>query len=75
MGKTQDIGDKPVYSEPALATEKVMSLTGMEALIEEHADCWGGAGRLVQLLDCCTDARTWNALGNMLSLDMLNGVS
>lgn len=75
MGKTQDIGDKPVYTEPALATEKVSSLEGMEALIEEHADTWGGAGRLVQLLDCVTDARTWNALANMLALDMLNGAS
>ena len=75
MGKTQDIGDKPVYIEPATCTEKIASLDGMAALIEEHADIWGGADRFTQLLDCCTDARTWNALSNMLSIDILDGVT
>lgn len=76
MGNTQDFGEKPVrYVEPALSTEKIQSTTGMAALIEEHADMWGGAERLAKVLDCCTDAKTWNALGNMLSLDMLDGIS
>lgn len=72
---TQNIGDKPVYIEPATAAEKIASLAAMAALIEEHADMWGGADRLTQLIDCCTDARTWNALSNMIALDMLDGVS
>lgn len=77
MADTPNIGENPVqpvqYTEPTISTEKMFTLDGMCALIEDHADYWGGAGRLTQLLDCCTDARTWNALHLMLSLDLCDG--
>lgn len=76
MEKTQYVGDNPVpYVEPGVADVKIMSATGMAALIEEHADYWGGADRLARLLDACTDAHTWNRLGNMLSLDLCDGAN
>lgn len=70
MGKTPDIGDKAVQP---VDTVKIMSQAGMSALIEEHADFWGGAGRLSELLDYATDAKTWNYLGSLLSLDLCDG--
>lgn len=76
MAKTQYVGDNPVpYVEPALCTTKIQSAAGMAALMEEHADMWSGAARLAKLLDCCTDAKTWNRFGEMLSLDILDGAT
>lgn len=76
MANAQYIGDKPVqYVEPALCSKKIQSTVGMAALMEEHADMWGGAERLAKVLDCCTDAKTWNRFGEMLSLDILDGAT
>lgn len=44
----------------------------MAAIIEEHADAFGGAGRLAELMDVALPARQWNYLGTMLSIDALD---
>lgn len=56
-----------------LVETKVTSAIGMAALMEEHADAYGGAGRMAELLDHATDAHTWNRFGNLLALDMCDG--
>lgn len=55
--------------------EKTLSPVGMAAIMEEHADLYGGASRMAELLDNATDARTWNHFGTLLHLDVLDGVT
>lgn len=51
---------------------KVSSPAGMAALIEEHADAYGGADRLAVMLDEVLPAEAWNALANRLSDDLVS---
>lgn len=55
----------------AKPVDKILSPEGMAAIIEEHADCYGGAGRLAELMDVAVPPRPWNYLGTMLHLDVL----
>lgn len=48
-----------------------MTVEGMAALIEEHADQYGGADRLALLLHAIVEPEIWNALVNFLSADMV----
>lgn len=52
--------------------DKILSVQGMAAIIEEHADAFGGAGRLAELMDVALPARQWNYLGTMLQIDSLD---
>lgn len=51
--------------------DKIISTAGMAAIIEDHADAFGGAGRLAELMDVAIPAKPWNYLSTMLSLDVL----
>lgn len=53
------------------SVDKVLSVAGMAAIIEEHADAFGGAGRLAELMDVAMPPRPWNYLGTMLHLDVI----
>ena len=48
-----------------------MTVEGMVALVEEHADEYGGAERLVELLHAIMEPPIWNALVHLLSADMV----
>lgn len=52
--------------------DKIISVQGMAAIIEEHADEFGGAGRLAELMDVAIPPRPWNYLSTMLSLDVID---
>lgn len=52
--------------------DKILSVPGMAAIIEEHANEFGGAGRLAELMDVAMPARPWNYLGTMLHVDVLD---
>lgn len=67
MKHEQDVGYKLV--------DKHQSVTGMTALVDEHIEAFGNCGRLVVLMDVAMDARAWNYLAVMLSLDVLDGLS
>lgn len=56
-------------------TDKILSVEGMAAIMEEHANLYGGASRMAELLDNATDAHTWNRFGTLLHLDVLDGVT
>lgn len=59
----------------AYGQEKIQSAAGMAALIEEHADAFGGASRLATLMDIAIAPTEWNYLATMLSLDILDGLN
>lgn len=59
MAGVEKLGEK--YSTPA----------AMAALIEDHADHFGGADRLAVLLDGCMNPREWARLTHLLSTDIL----
>lgn len=64
MKRQDSVGvEKPVekYSTPA----------AMAALIEDHADHFGGADRLAVLLDGCMNPREWARLTHLLSTDII----
>lgn len=52
--------------------DKIISVQGMAAIIEEHADEFGGAGRLAELMDVAIPPRPWNYLSTMLNLDVID---
>ena len=50
---------------------KISNVTGMAALIEEHADAHSGADRLAVVLDDLLSPETWNELANRLAADIV----
>ena len=61
-----------VNMKPQDIVYKMSSPAGMAALIEEHADAYGGADRLAVVLDEVLPAEAWNALAHRLSDDLVS---
>ena len=61
-----------VNMKPQDIVYKMSSPAGMAALIEEHADAYGGADRLAVVLDEVLPAEAWNALAPRLSDDLVS---
>lgn len=51
--------------------DKVLSVDGMAAIMDEHAGDFGGCRRMAELLDVATTAKSWNYFGTMLQVDCL----
>lgn len=51
--------------------DKVLSVEGMAAIMDEHAKVYGGSRRMAELLDIAAPAKSWNYFGTMLQVDCL----
>lgn len=51
--------------------DKILSVEGMAAIMDEHAALFGSCRRMAELLDVAAPPKCWNYLGTLLHVDVL----
>lgn len=59
----------PQYMERP--NDKILSVEGMAAIMDEHTALFGSCRRMAELLDVAAPPKCWNYFGTLLHVDVL----